>query len=112
MRSKRNPPPVRATQPGMFVNLDIALEWRQRLKVEMAAVISTRIAEQELTHSEAAERLGTDQAKVSSILRGRLHGFSIERLLGFIAALGYDVEIRLSPTRGPGRISINVAVPE
>ena len=45
-----------ATQPGMFVDLDMALEWRQRLKVEMAAIISKRIAEQDLTQTEAAER--------------------------------------------------------
>ena len=39
--------------------------------------------------------LGIDQPKVSTLMRGRLSGFSIERLLRFLLLLGRDVEINV-----------------
>ena len=62
----------------------------------------------DLTQQQAAVILGTDQAKVSNIARGRLDGFSIERLFGFLQALGYDVDIRLRRARRrDGRITMH-----
>jgi predicted XRE-type DNA-binding protein len=51
------------------------------------------IARRGLTQARAAEVLGIDQPKVSTLLRGRLTGFSVERLLRFLTALDRDVEI-------------------
>ena len=45
----------------------------------------------------AAEILGVDQSKISALARGRLEGFSIERLFKFLILLGQDVEIILKP---------------
>jgi predicted XRE-type DNA-binding protein len=45
---------------------------------------------------EAAELLGTTQPKVSELVRGRLSGFSIERLFRFLNALGMKVRIHVS----------------
>lgn len=41
--------------------------------------------------------LGIDQPKVSALKQGKLSGFSIERLLRFLLALGRDVEITVRP---------------
>ena len=41
--------------------------------------------------------LGIGQSKVSELLRGRLSGFSTERLLRFLTQLGRDVEIAIRP---------------
>lgn len=49
-----------------------------------------------LTQTEAAQMLGIDQPKVSALLRGKLLGFSTERLFRFLNALGNDVEIRVT----------------
>jgi len=38
-----------------------------------------------------------DQPKVSALVRGKFEGFSIDRLLRFLNALGRDVEIVISP---------------
>lgn len=48
---------------------------------------------------EAAAQLGIDQAKVSTLLAGRMAGFPIERLVHFLSLLGQDVEVtvRKSP---------------
>jgi predicted XRE-type DNA-binding protein len=65
------------------------------LKARVALAISRLIAEQELTQTAAAERIGIAQPDVSKLIRGRLAGFSLERLLDFFTALGGDVEIKL-----------------
>jgi predicted XRE-type DNA-binding protein len=46
---------------------------------------------------EAAQLLGIDQPKVSALMRGKLTGFSLERLLRFMNILGRDVEIVVKP---------------
>jgi transcriptional regulator with XRE-family HTH domain len=50
-----------------------------------------------LTQKKAAEVMGIDQPKVSAILRGRLSGFTIERLMRFLMALGMDIIIEAKP---------------
>jgi predicted XRE-type DNA-binding protein len=46
-----------------------------------------------VTQAAAAKVLGIDQPKVSALLRGRVTGFSTERLIRFLTILGRDVEI-------------------
>jgi predicted XRE-type DNA-binding protein len=67
------------------------------VKAELVLQISRIIEEEGLTQVEAAELLGVDQPKVSALLRGRLRGFSVERLTRFLNALGQDVEIVVRP---------------
>jgi len=66
-------------------------------KADLAIQISRIIEERELTQAEAAELLAIDQPKVSALVRGRMEGFSIERLTRFLNALGQDVEIVVRP---------------
>ncbi|HET8656738.1 MAG TPA: helix-turn-helix transcriptional regulator [Longimicrobiaceae bacterium] len=66
-------------------------------KADLAIQISRIIDERALTQAQAAELLGIDQPKVSALVRGRLEGFSIERLTRFLNALGQDVEIVVRP---------------
>jgi predicted XRE-type DNA-binding protein len=46
-----------------------------------------------LTQAGAAEVLEVDQPKISALKRGRLSGFSLDRLVRFLVLLGSDVEI-------------------
>jgi hypothetical protein len=39
---------------------------------------------------------GLDQPKVSNLMRGRLTGFSVERLFGILNRLGHSIEVRIS----------------
>jgi len=47
----------------------------------------------------AAAVLGIDQPKVSALVRGKLEGFSTDRLFRFLNALGQVVEIVVRPRR-------------
>jgi len=68
-------------------------------KAELAIKIAGILRRRRLTQMRAAEILGVDQPKVSAIIRGRLTGFSIERLLRFLLLLGTDVAITIKPRR-------------
>jgi len=46
--------------------------------------------------TEAAIRMGIDQQRVSKLIRGHFDEYSVARLLEFLAALGNDIEIRVS----------------
>ena len=62
-------------------------------KAELARTIGVLIAKRGLTQAAAAEILEVDQPKVSALIRGRLAGFSLDRLVRFLVLLGSDVEI-------------------
>ena len=66
-------------------------------KAEVVRRIRELIAERRLTQAKAAELLGLDQPKVSALIRGRVEGYSIDRLFRFLNALGQGVEITIRP---------------
>jgi predicted XRE-type DNA-binding protein len=73
-------------------NPDLALA-----KARLVQRIRCLIAERKLTQSKAAKLLGVDQPKVSALVRGRVEGYSIDRLFRFLNALGQQVVISVHP---------------
>ena len=69
-------------------NPDVALA-----KAELVQRIRNLIAERSLTQAKAAKLLGLHQPKVSALVRGRVEGYSIDRLFQFLRALGERAEI-------------------
>src|SRR5271155_5024141 len=65
-------------------------------KANFALHIRRTIEQRGLTQAQAAPLLGLDQAQISSIINGRLDGFSSDRLMRFLNDLGCDVQIRIS----------------
>jgi predicted XRE-type DNA-binding protein len=65
-------------------------------KANLALHIRHTIKSRKLTQAQAARLLGLDQPKVSSIINGRLDGFSTDRLMRFLNDLGCDVRITIS----------------
>ena len=91
-------PASRAVAGGgktVFEDLGIAMTPADLIKADLAAVISRAIQARGLTQEAAAVLRGIDQPKVSKLLRGRLKDFSIERLVGFVLALGHDIDIAI-----------------
>ncbi len=79
-------------------------------KAELARKIGALITKRGLTQAGAAEVLKVDQPKVSALVRGRLAGFSLDRLVRFLVLLGSDVEIVVKPrARAAGRARVMVA---
>lgn len=81
---------------NVFADLDLPDAEDLLAKANLALHIRHTIEARKLTQVQAAKLLGLDQPKVSSIINGRLDGFSTDRLLRFLNDLGCDVQISVS----------------
>lgn len=82
---------------NVFADLGLPNAEELLAKADLAIQITRIIEARGLTQAQAADILGVDQPKVSALVRGRLSGFSLERLTRFLNALGNDVEIVIRP---------------
>src|SRR5208283_5092366 len=82
---------------NVFADLGLPDADEMLAKAELAIKIADILRQRRLTQTQAAAILGVDQPKVSALIRGRLSGFSIERLLRFLLLLGTDVSITIKP---------------
>ena len=97
---------------NVFADLGLPDAADRQLKLDLAMRLNALIARRRLTQTAAAERLGVSQPKVSALAHYKLDGFSAERLMTFLAALGQDVEIVVKDrprARGAGRVSVKAA---
>ncbi len=78
---------------NVFADLGYARPEEAAAKAELAHKITQIIERRKLTQAAAAALLQVDQPKVSALKRGRLSGFSLDRLVRFLVLLGSDVEI-------------------
>ena len=105
---------IRVTESSgnVFADLGVADAEETLAKAEVASRICDIIAERKLSQTTAAAVLGIDQPKVSALMRGRLDGFSSDRLFRFLNALDRDVEIVIKPKRqeaAHGKVRVVVA---
>ena len=80
-------------------------------KAELARTIRQLIVARNLTQVAAAAVLGVAQPDISNLHRGRLSGFSMERLYRFLNSLGQDVRIVVQPKpRSRARATVRTLV--
>lgn len=94
---------VREGSGNVFADLQLSDSGEALAKAELATQIASAIADRGLTQVRASELLGVNQADVSDLVRGKLKGFSTDRLLRFLNALGRDIEIVIHARRRAGR---------
>jgi len=78
---------------NVFDDLKFSESEEMIAKAELARQIAVVISRRRLSQIKAARLLESTQPKVSALLNGHLSGFSMERLIRFLTALGQDVEI-------------------
>jgi predicted XRE-type DNA-binding protein len=93
---------------NVFADLGLPDAAERLAKAKLALQIATLIEGEGLNQTEAADRLGIDQPKVSNLLRGRLRGFSTDRLMAFLNALDRDVIITIRPARKNHQAAVRV----
>lgn len=99
---------------NIFTDLGVKNPEEALAKSELAIQIHQAIKRKKLTQKKAADLLGIDQPKISALLSSKLNGFSLERLIRFLNALGADVTINVQTkphTRKKGIFRINSAEP-
>lgn len=87
------PDEVLESSGNVFADLELDEPEEMLAKAELARRIGNILKRRRLTQAQAATLLGIDQPKVSALLRGKLGGFSTDRLLRFLMALDRDVDI-------------------
>lgn len=101
---------VTESSGNVFGDLGLPGAEQALAKAELARKICEIITQRGLTQAQAATGLGIDQPKISALMRGRLSGFSTDRLLRFLNALGRDVEIvikkRTRRSASPGHTTV------
>ena len=99
-RSKHTP--VEASSGNVFADLGLPDAVELDTKVRLAVEINRLVAGQRLKQVAAAARLNVSQPKISALKNYRLDGFSVERLMSFLLALGQDVKISIRPRKTVG----------
>jgi predicted XRE-type DNA-binding protein len=93
---------IKPSSGNVFADLALKKPGEMLAKAEIVQRICDIIAERRLTQTKAASLLGVDQPKISALMRGKLDGFSLDRLFRFLNALGRDVEIVIRPAKQAG----------
>jgi len=101
-----------ASTGNVFADLGLPDAAELDTKVRLAVAINRLLESRRLTQAAAAAALSINQPKVSALKHYKLEGFSVERLMTFVTALGSDIEIRIRPPKrsaSPGRILVDAA---
>src|SRR2546422_11511135 len=99
MAKAKNKTNVVRSSGNVFADLGLPQADEKQAKVRLAVAINQIIADSNLSQTAAADRLEINQPKISALANYRLDGFSVERLMHFINALGRDVEIVIRKCR-------------
>ncbi len=91
---------------NVFEDIGVRDPEDSRVRAELALKIAEVIKKRGLRQAEIAEILRVDQAKVSKLVRGRISGFTSDRLLRYLEALGCRVRIEVKETRVRGRVEV------
>lgn len=66
-----------------------------KLRSGLMMALEQHITQQGWTQGEAANRLGVTQPRVSDLMRGKIHLFSLDTLVNMVVAAGLHIEMRV-----------------
>jgi len=70
-----------------------------QMKAKVVRILATFMASSGMTQNEVAQTLGIEQPEISRILHGNFRGLSLEKIMGYILALGKDIDITVNEKR-------------
>lgn len=88
---------VAASSGNVFEDMGLPNPAERAAKASLVVILNHVIEEQKLSQTKAAEMVGVSQPDLSKLLKGRTRGFSMDRLLGMLVALGMDISIDVRP---------------
>ena len=83
---------------NVFADIGVRDPEGSLVRAKLAKQIAELIRRRRLRQNQVADILGVDQSKVSKLVRGRISGFTSDRLIRYLNALGCDVHIRIRST--------------
>lgn len=98
---------IKTSSGNVFADLGFPNSDEMLVKAELARKISASITALDMTQADAAKLLGIDQPKISALMKGKLTGFSLERMFRYLNTFGSDIEITVKPkSNNDARISV------
>jgi predicted XRE-type DNA-binding protein len=100
---------VREGSDNIFADIGLPDAEKLLMKANLVVEIQKAIQKNGLSQTEAAKRMGISQPKVSEMLRGHFSNLSERKLMDCLTRLGYDIEIKVRPTKANmGRMTFAV----
>jgi predicted XRE-type DNA-binding protein len=92
---------VQPSSGNVFADLGFSPEEAQNLKVraDLMIELSKLIEARELTQAAAAKLLGVTQPRVSDLVRGKIHRFSVDTLIEMLGRAGATVSFVVTTDR-------------
>ncbi len=78
---------------NVFADIGVDNPEEELMKAKLVWEIEQIIKKKKMTRAAAAKVMGINQPKVSALMRRKLEGFSVERLIHFLNDLGMDIDI-------------------
>lgn len=75
-----------------------SMKARSKLMMELSEIITSR----KLRQKDAAELFGVTQPRISDLMRGKIHLFSLDMLMDMASAAGMSPEVSVSKPRIKG----------
>ena len=109
--AKRSQEQIVRSSGNVFADMGLPDAAELDTKDRLGATLNLIVKRKGLTQADVATALSINQPKVSALLNYKLEGFSVERLMHFLVALGQDVEIvvKSKPTSRSARIAVKAA---
>lgn len=91
----RKIPNIRKSSGNVFEDIGFTKPEAERLALlsTLAIEVEKYIKGQNLTQAEAAKRFGVTQPRISNLLNGKFHLFSIDTLIEMLLRVGIKVKI-------------------
>jgi predicted XRE-type DNA-binding protein len=92
---------LKVTESSGNVFVDLGFDEQEAeellLKAHLFHNLQDAIRASKMTQVDVARLLGTDQSKVSKILRGKMSDFSMDRITSYLLKLRWDVRVEAHP---------------
>ncbi len=96
MKLKNKDKDLKTDSTNIFAELGLDNPEERLVKAKLAMQINLIIKQRGLNQVQAAKLLETDQSKISALHKGKLSGFSLERLFRFLNILGQSISIKVT----------------
>jgi predicted XRE-type DNA-binding protein len=85
------------TKQDVFADLGFEPAEAENLRIRSAMMraLVAYIRKEKLTQARAAKLLGVTQPRVSDLMRGKIHLFSIDNLVVLLAAAGLRIDLKV-----------------
>jgi len=95
------PAKVERSSGNVFRDLGFGVEEAEnlRLRSELMIQLSRVIKERELTQARAAKLFGVSQPRISDLVRGKIHRFSVDTLIAMLGHAGVHVSLVVRRSR-------------